>query len=194
MPSPFDRRSVFSRNCWQWLLNDSHNLIYSRILLMLISLYAPIPWPCLSVVSVLNHLLGGHKKLSNAEKKWKNWVLKIGSDLVFFSKALLVSMNKQGQAKTSPKAIDRSPCNLVCSIVYASTTKVLHIMTLGWPWPILRQGQIWSLRLLYELKTIAALGLKVAWSIQLNELMQSSEYQRSRSFFDLDQRSFRFQS
>ena len=44
------------------------------------------------------------------------------------------------------------------------------------------------------LELIAALGLKVAWSIQLNELMKLSEYQRSRSFFDLGQRSLRFQS
>ena len=42
--------------------------------------------------------------------------------------------------KSSPEAIDRWPLNLVCSIVYASTTKVVQIMTLGWPWPILRQG------------------------------------------------------
>ena len=45
----------------------------------------------------------------------------------------------------------------------------------------------------YFLETIAALGLKVASSIQLNELMKLSEYQRSRSFFDLGQRSLRFQ-
>ena len=49
--------------------------------------------------------------------------------------------------KSSPEPLDRWPWNLVCSIVYASTTKVLF-MTLGWPWPILRQGQIWSHRLL----------------------------------------------
>ena len=46
----------------------------------------------------------------------------------------------------------------------------------------------------YFLKTIAALGLKVACIIQLNELMKLSEYQRSRSFFDLDQGSLGFQS
>ena len=46
----------------------------------------------------------------------------------------------------------------------------------------------------YLLITIAALGLKVAWSIQLNEFIKLSEYQRSRSFFDLGQRSLRFQS
>ena len=32
--------------------------------------------------------------------------------------------------------------NLVCSIVYVSTTKIIQIISLGWPWPILRQGQI----------------------------------------------------
>ena len=78
---------------------------------------------------------------------------------------------------------------------------VVQIMTLGWPWPILRQGQIWLHGLLYEKKwkllfldTSAALGLKGAWNIQLNELMKLSEYQRSRLFFDLGQRSLRFQS
>ena len=44
------------------------------------------------------------------------------------------------------------------------------------------------------LELIAALGLKVARSIQLNELMKLSECQGSRSFFDLGQRSLRFQS
>ena len=43
-------------------------------------------------------------------------------------------------------------------------------------------------------ETIAALGLKVAGSIWLNDLMKLSEYQTSRSFFDLGQRSLRFQS
>ena len=32
---------------------------------------------------------------------------------------------------------------------YSSTTKFVQTMTLGWPWLILRQGQIWSLMLLY---------------------------------------------
>ena len=49
----------------------------------------------------------------------------------------------------SSEPIDRWPWNLVCSIVYVSTTKVLQIMTPGWPWPILLQSQIWSPRLLY---------------------------------------------
>ena len=40
--------------------------------------------------------------------------------------------------------------------------------------------------------TVAALGLKVSQSNQPN-LMKLNEYQRSRSFFDLGQRSLRFQ-
>ena len=107
---------------------------------------------------------------------------------------------KNLKKSSSLEPIDWWPWNLVCSIVYARPTKVIQIMTLG-PWPILRQGQIWSRRLLYGKKwillffwNIAALGLKVAWSIQLNELMKLSESQRSRPFFDLGQRSLRFQS
>ena len=80
---------------------------------------------------------------------------------------------KNLKKSSSPEPIDRWPWNLVCSIVYGISTKVVQIMTLGWPWSILRQGQIWSHRLLYEknwklfifLETIAALGLKVAWSV-----------------------------
>ena len=48
----------------------------------------------------------------------------------------------------SPEPVDGRPWYLVCSIVYASTTKVVQIMTLGCPWPILCQGQIWPRRLL----------------------------------------------
>ena len=51
-----------------------------------------------------------------------------------------------------------------------------------------------KVKIIYFLEIIAALGLNVARSIQLNELMKLSEYQRSRSFFDLGQRSLRFQS
>ena len=73
----------------------------------------------------------------------------------------------------SLEPIDQWPWNIVCSIVYGSTTKVVQIMTMGWPWPILHRSQIYLRRLLYGkkwklfifLETIAALGLKVAWSI-----------------------------
>ena len=42
--------------------------------------------------------------------------------------------------------------NLVCSIEYSSTIKFIEMMPLGWHWPILRQGQIWSAMLLYGKK------------------------------------------
>ena len=87
--------------------------------------------------------------------------------------AAIFIYGKNLKKSSSPEPIDQWPWNRVCSIVYKSTTKVIQIMTLGWPWSILRQGQIWSHRLLYWKKvkiffffeTIAALGLKVAWSI-----------------------------
>ena len=52
--------------------------------------------------------------------------------------------------KSSPEPIDWWSWNLVFSIVYASTTKFVQVMTLGWPGPILRQGQIWSHKFLWE--------------------------------------------
>ena len=45
---------------------------------------------------------------------------------------------------------------------------------------------------MYYLKTIAAIGLKGGVNIQINELMKLNEYQKSRSLFDLGQRSLRF--
>ena len=47
---------------------------------------------------------------------------------------------------------------------------------------------------MYNLETIAAIGLKVGLNIQINELMKLNEYQRSRSLFDLGQRSLRFEN
>ena len=59
---------------------------------------------------------------------------------------------KNLKKSSSPEPIAGWPWNLVCSIVYASTTKDVQIMTLGWSWPILRQGQIWSHTRLYGKK------------------------------------------
>ena len=50
--------------------------------------------------------------------------------------------------KSSPEPKGWWPWNLVCSIGCSSTTKFVQMMTLGWPWHILWQGQIWSLMLL----------------------------------------------
>ena len=72
-------------------------------------------------------------------------------------------------------------------------TKFVQMMTLGWHWPILQQGQIWSPMLLYGKKvkqwifseTLVVYDIKVGRCSQLNEYMKLYEYQRSRSFMDL---------
>ena len=48
---------------------------------------------------------------------------------------------KNLKKSSSPEPIDLWPWNLVCSIMYVSTTKVVQIKSVVWPWPILRQGQ-----------------------------------------------------
>ena len=112
--------------------------------------------------------------------------------------AIMPIHGKNLKKSSSPEPIDRWPWNLICIIVHASTTKAVQIMTLDWPWPIYIKVSIYigfcKEKVIFFLETIAALCLNVAWSIQLNDLMKLNEYQRSRSFFDLGQRSFRFQS
>ena len=88
---------------------------------------------------------------------------------------------------------------LVSSIVYSSTTRFVQMMTLGWPWLILRQGQIWSLMLLYGKKgkkmafsETIVVYIKIGRFSQLNEQVKLYEYQRSMSFTDLRPRSLRF--
>ena len=58
-------------------------------------------------------------------------------------------MLKTVKKSSSSESKGRWPWNLVCSIGCSSSTKFVQMMTLGWAWPILRQGQIWSLVLLY---------------------------------------------
>ena len=42
---------------------------------------------------------------------------------------------------------------------------------------------------MYYLETVGAIGLKVGLNIQITELIKLNEYQRSRSLFELGQRS-----
>ena len=66
--------------------------------------------------------------------------------------AAMLIYAKNLKKSSSPKAIDRCPWNIVCSIVYGSTAKDVQIIILVWPWPNLPQSQIWSRRLLYGKK------------------------------------------
>ena len=52
---------------------------------------------------------------------------------------------KNLKKSSSPERKSRWPWNLVRSIECSSTTKFFQLMTLGWSWPILQQGQIWYL-------------------------------------------------
>ena len=77
-------------------------------------------------------------------------------------------MVKTLKKSSSPESKAWWPGNLVCSIGFSSTTKFVQMMTLGWPWPILRQGQIWFLMLLYGKKVkqwiFQKLLLSVIWN------------------------------
>ena len=56
---------------------------------------------------------------------------------------------KKKKKSSSPEPKGTRPWKLVCNIGCSSTTKFIQMMTMSWPWPILRQCQIWSLMLLY---------------------------------------------
>ena len=63
--------------------------------------------------------------------------------------AAMLIYGKNLNKSSTPEPKGRWPWNMVCSMGCSSTTKFVQMMTLGFPWPILRQGQIWSLMLLY---------------------------------------------
>ena len=69
---------------------------------------------------------------------------------------------KNLKKSSSPEPIGRWPWNLVCSIRYLSTTKNIQMMTLGWPWLFLRQGQIWeNANALDFMESIEDFGIKM---------------------------------
>ena len=87
-------------------------------------------------------------------KAWRRIGIKINTNVLghMTKMAAIPIYGKNLKKSSSPEPIDRWPWNLVCSIVYVCTTKIVQIISLGWPWPILCQGQIWSHRLLYGKK------------------------------------------
>ena len=113
--------------------------------------------------------------------------------------AMPIHSKKKLKKSSSLEPKGRWPWILVCTIGYSNTTKFIQMMTLCWPGPILRQGQIWSLMLLCGKKvkqldfseTIVVNDVKVGRCSQPNEYMKVYEYQRSMSFIDFCPRSFR---
>ena len=59
---------------------------------------------------------------------------------------------KNLKKSSSPEPKSRWLWHFVCYIGCSIATKFIQIMNLGWSWPILRQGQVWSLMLLYGKK------------------------------------------
>ena len=121
----------------------------------------PLPSVCVYVcvlyVNIFKHLL-----LWN---HWADWSqisygasLGRGNESLFkwsrshMTKMAAMPIYGKNLKKSSPEPNDRWPWNLVRSIGCSSTSKFVQMMTLGWPWPILRQGQIWFLLLLYWVK------------------------------------------
>ena len=49
-----------------------------------------------------------------------------------------------------------------------------------------------KVKIIYHLKTVTAIGLKLFLNLQINELMKLKAYQLSGSLFALGQRSLRF--
>ena len=104
-----------------------------------------------------------------------------------------------------PEPKGRWPWNLVCSIGCTSTANFVQIISSSWPWPILRQDQIWSLlnafvwekgkimdffRNYYSVwcqKFVDAVNWMSTWT-----WIYIYEYQRSMSLIDLGPRSLRF--
>ena len=74
-----------------------------------------------------------------------------------------------------------------------SATKFVQMMTMGWPRPILRQGQnlapfffVWNKVKTLDFSEISVVyDIKIGRCSQLSEYMKLYDYQRSRSFIDL---------
>ena len=133
-----------------------------------------------------------HEKVWILEVKVITWPFAFCPRSLRFSfKHLLKSL----AAFSSSKPKGWWPWNSVSSIWYSSTTKFVKKMALVWPWPILRQGHIWSLMLLYGKivkindfsETIAVYDIKVGIWSPLNEYMTLYGYLRSRSSMTLVQ-------
>ena len=81
-----------------------------------------------------------------ATKVWSNGLF----HLTKLAAMPIYGKNLKKSSSLEPKG--RWPWKLVCSIGYSSTSKLDQMMSLGWPWPVLCQGQIWSLMVLYRKK------------------------------------------
>ena len=96
-------------------------------------------WPIKVIFHMALLLDRGTKDCSNGP----DHMTKMATMLIYY---------KNIKKSSSPESKGWWPWILVCIIGCLSTTKFAQLMLLGWPWPILRQGQIWSLMLLHGIK------------------------------------------
>ena len=82
--------------------------------------------------------------------------------------AAMLIYGKNLKKSFPPEPKGRWPWILVCSIKCSSTTKFVQLIALGWPWPILRQHQNWSLMLLHGKKVKQWIFQKVLSSMIWN--------------------------
>ena len=163
----------------------------------------PIWPPCPYMVKNLKKSFSGPIKAKFHMESWWDGGTKVYSNGHghMTKMATMPIYDKNLKKSSSPEPKGQWPWKLICSIGYSSTSKFVRMMTLSWHWPILWQGQIWSLMLLYAEKgkimafseTIVVCDIKVSrFSLLFNEYMNYYEYQWSRSFIELHPRSLRF--
>ena len=111
---------------WPWSKSLRCNIFFSSITIRPIEakIHVEPPWD------------GGRKAYSNGP-----------GHLTKMAAMPIYGKNHWWYFSVEPKG--RWPWNLVYSIEYSSTTKFSQMLPLGWPEPILWQGQIWSPMLLY---------------------------------------------
>ena len=105
----------------------------------------------------------------HVEPPWDRWMKICSNGLCHMtSMAAMPIYGKNLKKASSVEPKSQWSWKLVCSIRYSSTSKFVQLMTLSGPWPILRQGQIWSLMLLYgEKRTVR--GSDYSPAIMLSE-------------------------
>ena len=103
-------------------------------------------------VLLRNHWANQSQISYGASMGWENYSLLKLSSPETKNKNKNKNKTKKKQKNKKKKKKKRWPWILVCIIGCSSTTKFAQMISLGWPWPTLWQGQLWSLMLLYGKK------------------------------------------
>ena len=83
---------------------------------------------------------------------------------------------KNLKKSSSPEPLAWLPWTLVCNNRWLSTTKFIQMVTLGWPWPIFHEGQIWSLGMLNGKKLRHCFFPKQWYSVIWKKVLCSGEH------------------